>query len=86
MGRKKQKPKEVKIVNRLSKPITVTDALIEQLRNDGRTDLSDAADAGKPLYETVEFEGEKDLYVLCEHYIDSLNDFVMELQREGVLS
>ena len=79
-------PKQATILNYLSKPITVTDELIEQLRNDGRTNLADAAKSGKPLYETVEYEGEDDLYVLCEKYIDNLNDFVMELQQEGVMS
>jgi hypothetical protein len=45
-----------------------------------------AAQAGKPLYETVEYEGEKDLYALCEDYINSLSGLITELEREGVIT
>jgi len=79
-------PKEATIENHISKPIIVTDDLIEQLRNDGRSELAEAAEAGQPLYETVEFEGEKNLYPLCEKYINNLNGFVGELVLEGVVS
>lgn len=78
--------KEASIVNHLSKPIVVTKTLIEQLRKEGRTDLADAADSGESLYEPVEFNGEKDLYVLCEKYIESLDDFVSELFKAGAIT
>ena len=81
-----ENPKEAIIENHISKPIIVTDDLIGQLRNDGRSELAEAAEAGQPLYETVEFEGEKNLYPLCEKYINNLNDFVGELVLEGVVS
>lgn len=80
------KPQEAKIEQKLSKPIIVTDALIEQWREEGRTDLVKASDAGKTLYETVKFDGETDLYVLCEKYIESLEGFVSELVTAGVVT
>lgn len=78
--------KGANIVNHLSKPTVVTKALTEQLRKEGRIDLADAADSGESLYEPVEFDGEKDLYILCEKYIESLDDFVSELVSAGAIT
>ncbi|MEW6314351.1 MAG: hypothetical protein AB1513_10010 [Pseudomonadota bacterium] len=77
---------EPNIKNHISKPVTVTAELIEQLRNDGLADLAGAATSGKSLYQTVEYNGEQDLHVLCENYIDSLSCFVDELSQKGVIS
>ena len=81
-----ENPTEPNIVNHISKPVTVSPEIIEQFRNEGRTDLVDAAVAGESLYETVEFEGEQDLHVLCENYINSLSRFVDELSQIGMIS
>ena len=78
--------KETHIVNHLLNPIVVTKAIVEQLRKDGRIDLVGVADSGGSLHETVELDGEEDLYILCEKYIESLDDFVLELVRAGVVT
>lgn len=81
-----EKPSNASITNHLSRPISVTAELIEQLRSNGNEKLADAAEAGESLYETVEHEGEKDLHILCEQYIDSLSQFINDLSQQGVMS
>lgn len=83
---REENPAQPTIVNYISKPIPVTAGVIEQFRNEGRTDLADAANEGKALYQAIDFEGEKDLHVLCESYIDSLSEFINDLSQQGAIS
>lgn len=80
------KAKEANIIHHLSKPLVVTNEIIEKLRNEGQTNLADAAEAGESLYEAVEFDGETDLFVLCEKYISSLDAFVSELVENEIVT
>lgn len=79
-------PKQTSVHNELSKPVTITDELLEELQANGRSDLLAAIQEGKSLYETVEHDGESDLYVLCESYLSQLTDFVSELECEGAVT
>jgi hypothetical protein len=77
---------EPNVVNHISIPIIVTTELIDQLRSDGKDDLADAATEGKSLYQSIEFNGEKDLHVLCKGYIDSISLLVNNLSQQGAIS
>ena len=81
-----ENPSEPNIINHISKPVTVATDVIERLRNDGCTDLADAAAAGESLYQAIEFDGKQDLHVLCEDYIDSLSQVVDDLSQQGLMS
>ena len=79
-------PVQAKITSHLSRPLDITDELIEQLRLDGREDMLEAIESGNPLYEAVEHKGEQDLYILCEQYLSDIETFAKELQQCGVMS
>jgi hypothetical protein len=77
---------EPNVVNHISIPIIVTTELVDQLRSDGKDDLPDAATEGKSIYQSIEFNGEKDLHVLCKGYIDSISLLVNNLSQQGAIS
>ncbi|NIM95050.1 MAG: hypothetical protein GTO18_15230 [Anaerolineales bacterium] len=70
----------------LSERIDVTDTLIRHLEAKGKHDLAEAAKRGEELYEQQEFEGETDLFELCERYLMELEDFVARGVEEGFIS
>ena len=79
-------PTQASIKNKLSRPVEITENLINKLRSEGRTNLVEAAESGKALYETVEYEGEQDLFILCERYISDIEVFSNKLQQLGVMN
>jgi len=80
------KTEKAKIIYQITRPLTITNELIAELRKKGQTELADAAQKGKPLYVPVEFEGETDLFVLCEKYISNLEELVSELIKKGIVT
>ena len=79
-------PKEAKVITHLTMPLTTSIELIDQLRNNGQEDLSVAAEAGEQLYQAVEFEGEYDLFSLCDKYMENISEIISELVQEGGIS
>ena len=59
----KKRSAERQFVHHISRPLASNNDFIDKLRNAGQTDLADAAVAGKTLYESVEFEGEADMFI-----------------------
>ena len=80
------KAKEANIIHHFSRPLTVTNELIENLRKEGQINLADAAEARESLYEPVNFDGETDLFVLCEKYISNLDAFLTELVKNEIVT
>jgi hypothetical protein len=77
---------QVTITTTLSKRIEVTDALLRRLEAEGKHNLVEAAKRGEELYEQQEFEGETNLFKLCERYLAELEDFVACGVAEGFIS
>jgi len=62
----------------ISKHVDITDDLLQQLENSEKTALVEAAINGEELYEIQEFEGDQNLYSLCERYLRELDSFIYE--------
>lgn len=77
---------QVTITTTLSKRIEITDTFLKHLQAEGKNNLVDAAKRGEELYERQEFEGESDLFVLCETYLTELEDFVACGISKGFIS
>jgi len=72
----KETNKDVAIQLTLLKRIEATSSLINDLNAKGETDLAQAASEGKELFEELECNGEKDLFKLCDKYIDEIEQFI----------
>lgn len=77
---------QVSIEITLSKRIETTDELLRRLQSEGKHKLIEAAKRGEELYEMQEFEGETDLFELCERYLVELEEFVACGIAEGFIS
>ena len=74
------------ITTTLSIKIEITDGLIKQFEKDGKRDLVEAANKGEEIYKEMEFEKERDLFILCERYMAELKDFVAIGISKGFIS
>ena len=72
----KNKNMEVEIVTTLGKKVEINNAYIRRLEAEGENDLAEATRNGKELYEEQECDGEKDIFKLCEKYIEELKIFI----------
>jgi hypothetical protein len=77
---------DVKIAVTLGRRIDPTPALLDQLRQDGRADIVDAVARGEPISEQLEFDGEADIHVLSERYLNELREFVAVSDEKGLIT
>ena len=82
----KKRNTEVMIEATIRKPIEVTPDVIDEINREGRNDLMDAVRNGTPLFKVVECEGEKNLFHLCQMYVNDLERFVEYGVSEGFIS
>ena len=82
--RKSDKGAEIQIT--LLRRIEVTKSLIKDFILKGETDLVDAANDGKELYEELDCNGEKDLFKLCDNYINEIEQFIKFGTAKGFIS
>jgi hypothetical protein len=69
-------PNYAKVNYHISRRVEVTSDLISKLKSENRTDLLTAINEGKEVFTTVEFQGIKDLFELCDLYYTSIEKFV----------
>ena len=82
----KKEPEEATIINHITIPIETTEELIEKLRAEGKEGLAVAAEEGKTLYQSVDFEGEEDFFILSEIYIKTIKELLTELVLEKAIT
>ena len=70
----------------LTKELEPNTALFRRLKGEGRTDLIQAMRNDEVLCETIECDGEDDLFVLCERYLDEINRFVEYGVKKGFIT
>ena len=70
----------------LSKPLTISDTLIENLKNQGDNDTVDALLRGETLYEIQECCGDKNIFSLCERYMLEIKRFIDYGIENGFIS
>lgn len=83
---KSENEPEAKIRYTITKRLELTTDLIEQFNNESRIDLLKAIDEGRPLFESQEFDGITDLFVLCEKYLDSIERFIEFAENENLIT
>lgn len=72
----KDQNEEMEITVSIGKRIKIDSALIKQLEDKGDTDLVAAAQNGEELYEELSCNGEKDIFRLCENYLNEIKRFI----------
>ena len=68
--------KEFKIVTSIGKRIPVTTHLINDLEKAGKKELIQAAKEGKTLYQEQFYEDENDIFILCDMYMEEIEQFI----------
>ena len=79
-------PKWAEIVYHIQKALTSDDALYNKLKEENQDDLVRAIEEGRSLYVVQELDGESDLFVLCEKYMDEIERFVSYCCEKGIIS
>ena len=82
----KETNRDVEIQLMLTKRIEVTNSLINDFVAKGETELARAASEGEELFEELECDGEKDLFKLCDNYIDEIKRFIEYGIANGFIS
>lgn len=68
--------KKLEIDYHLQKVVIPDDELYSRLKNQKQNELVRAIEEGRRLYEELELNGETDLFVLCEKYLEEIESFV----------
>jgi hypothetical protein len=79
-------PSEPTVTVSLGKRLEPTPDFLSKLAKEGRSDLVEAAKRGETLYEQLEFDGQSDMFVLCEGYLKELKDLVADCATRGLIT
>lgn len=77
---------EAKVEYRIAKRLQVTPELIKRFESEGKLEFVEAAKNGVALFETQEFNGTSDLFILCRTYLESIKSFVQHGIKEGLIT
>jgi hypothetical protein len=83
------KPKKIdesNITYEMTKMFFPDSEFYERVKQENKNDIIDAIESGSPLYEKIEFEGEKDLFTLCEMYLTEIGKFFDYCIAEKIIS
>ena len=82
----KKEKSDVRTVYTLRKRVSVTNELIQELKDQGQTDILKAISEDKEIYDEQEIDGINNLHVLCDIYIDEINKFIEYGEKSGFIS
>jgi hypothetical protein len=83
---KNVKSKPPVITYEISKILEPTAELYSQYKKEGNTEFVEAIEKGIPIYKKTEFEGETDLFKLCEKYIEEIELFLKYGHEKGFIT
>jgi hypothetical protein len=81
-----EEPREAKVTITLTRRLNIDQKLIGTLEEQGHHELAAAARNGKSLYEELVVNGKRDVFQLCDDYLDAIEEFVELGIREGFIS
>ena len=74
------------VAHEILRRLEATPQLLADLQSDGRNDLVEAGRREEPLHEVVEFKDERDLFKLCETYLEAIKRFIDAGMQAGFIS